>query len=175
VHKTVRNIALGAALVAGVTGAALIEIAVAGAASATVRSCAGTQLAVRHSSVDGAAGHSVLILRFRNVSSHTCSLFGYPGLDALDAHGNVMKSATRSLTGITGTHAEETIVVAPAHRASAAVEWQNFRDDGSDCPFSSSIAATPPNTTKTVQFPVAVSVCHLKVHPVVAGGTGLPG
>jgi hypothetical protein len=175
VNKTVRNCAFAAALLAGVTGAACAEVAIAGAAGAGVPSCTGGQLAVHRSAVDGAAGHSVVILRFVNVGSSSCSLYGYPGLDALDAHGSVLKSAARSLTGITGSYTEHAVVVNPGSRASAAVEWQNFSDGGGACRYSASIATTPPNTTKIVHFGVSVSVCSLKVHPVVPGGSGLPG
>lgn len=39
------------------------------------------------------------MLLFRNISAHTCSLYGYPGLDALNATGHVLAHAQRTMTG----------------------------------------------------------------------------
>jgi hypothetical protein len=115
-----------------------------------------------------------VIIRFRNVSSSTCSVFGYPGFDALRADGSVLAHATRTVHGFTGgAHAVRTIVLGPGRYASADVEWMNFNPStGGACAFSHSIATTPANTSHTVHFALAVSTCRLQVHPTVAGTTG---
>ena len=119
-------------------------------------------------------GHSNIVIRFKNVSSSACSLYGYPGLDALGSYGTVLKHAKRTVNGFTGgASSVQTIVVQPGHFASADVEWMNFNPSTSgDCQWSSSIATTPANTSDTVNFPVSVSVCELQVHATVAGKTG---
>jgi hypothetical protein len=40
------------------------------------------------------------------------------------------------------------------------------------CPFSTSVATTPANTTHTVHFAMSVSICDLQVHPTVGGTSG---
>jgi hypothetical protein len=103
------------------------------------------------------------------------TLFGYPGLDALNASGGVMRHARRTLNGYAGgtTHGLQTVRVAPGRYASASVEWMNFNPTtAGDCRFSHSIAATPANTSHTVRLDRSVSVCRLQVHPTVAGRSG---
>lgn len=165
-------------LAAAVTAAALstttLALTEAAASAAPVPACGNTALAVTHTPTQGATGHGGLALLFRNVSGHTCSLYGYPGLDALDQHGHLLAHAQRTLHGFMGgASAVQTIVIAPSHFASATVEWLNFNPVTTGaCTFSAAIATTPANTTHTVHFPVAVSLCRLQVHPTVAGTSG---
>jgi Protein of unknown function (DUF4232) len=162
--------AVAAAALAG-TGALALSVP---AGAATVAACGNATLAVSHSTPQGAAGHANVVIRFRNVGYASCSLRGYPGLDALRGNGTVLAHAQRTLNGFTGgAHALRTIVLAPGRYASADVEWMNFNPTtGGSCAFSSSIATTPPNTVHAKHFPVSVSNCRLQVHATVAGRTG---
>jgi len=162
---------------ATLTGAAVCALAVPSEASqaSSVSACGNSAVAVGASATQGATGHGNLILTFKNRSSHSCSLYGYPGLDALDRSGHVLRHAQRTLSGFTGgsTHGLRTIVLAPGRYASADVEWMNFHPTtGTACRFSAAIAVTPAGTTHTVHFGRSVSVCSLQVHPTVAGRTG---
>lgn len=164
-------------LIAGTIAAAALTAGLVtgtGPAGAAVPSCGNTSLRVNHSATQGATGHSNMVLWFRNITSSTCSLYGYPGLDALGPQGGVLAHAQRTLHGFTGgASAERTIVLTPNALASSDVEWHNFNfSTGGPCTFSSSIATTPPNTSHTVHYPVSVSVCGLEIHPTVAGSTG---
>ena len=163
------SLAAAAALAAGCV------LAVPTAASATTPACGNGSLVVTASAEQGATGHANFVLRFRNQTTHNCTLYGYPGLDALNSAGHVMAHATRTLHGFTGgsTHGLRTITVTPGHYASADVEWHtfNFTTSGS-CALSHSVAATPANTSHTVHLPRHVTVCGLQVHPTVAGMTG---
>ena len=150
-------------------------IAVPTAASAAPPACGNRAVAVSGTRTQGFAGHGAFVLLFRNKTLHTCSLTGYPGLDALNASGGVMKHARRTLTGAAGgsTQGVQTIRILPGHYASATVEWLNFDPNTAGaCAFSHSVAATPPNTGHTVQLARSVSVCRLQVHPTVAGRSG---
>ncbi len=165
--------------IAGLAVAGAVASAVVGAASspagaaAPVPSCKGALIAVSHSRPQGATGHGNVVVIFRNISQHTCSLRGYPGLDAIGRNGNVLAHARRTLHGFTGgASAVRTIVLHSWQQASSDVEWMNFRANGGSCVFSKSIATTPPNTFKTFHRPVSVSVCNLQVHPVVRGTSG---
>jgi hypothetical protein len=145
------------------------------AASAAPPACGDASIAVSATRTDSGAGHGSLVLRFRNRTAHACTLTGYPGLDALNRQGVVMKHARRTVLGYAGGSSQgvQTIRVAPGGFASATVEWLNFNPQTAGyCPFSHSIAATPPNTGHTVVRDRAVSVCRLQVHPVVAGRSG---
>lgn len=166
-------------LLAGVATAALTAAAAglqAGPASATtpVPSCTGALIAFSHGPSQGATGHGNVVLRFTNISQRTCSLRGYPGVDAVGRHGGVLGHARRTLNGFTGgASAVRTIVLHSWQSASADLEWHNFDFRTSQgCRFSASIAVTPPNTYRTFHRNLSVSVCDLQIHPVVKGTTG---
>lgn len=161
-----------AAFAAAVLGAASVN-AVASPAPA----CGNTSLAVTHTPVQGATGHGSFVLLFRNVSHSTCTLYGYPGLDALNSTGHVLAHAQRTLHGFAGgASAVTTVSVTPGGFASATVEWLNFNPVTTGaCTFSAAVATTPANTTHTVHLKVSVSICRLQVHPTVAGTSGYPG
>jgi hypothetical protein len=143
-------------------------------ASASTPACGNSSLTVTQADPEGATGHGSVILLFRNVSAHTCTIYGYPGLDALNSSGHVLAHAKRTLHGFAGGPSKETTAtLAPGKFASAVVEWMNFNPVTSGpCTISKSIATTPANTTHTVKLPVSVSVCDLQIHPTVAGANG---
>jgi hypothetical protein len=169
----IRTPVLALATLAGAAGC-LLAVPVSQAESA-VRACGDHALKVTATRTQGATGHGNLLLRFKNTTRHACTLYGYPGLDALDGSGHVLKHAKRTVSGFTGgsRHGVRTITVKPGKFASADVEWMNFNPKtGGDCKVSAKIAATPAGTGHTVRFKRAVSVCRLQVHPTVAGRSG---
>ena len=87
------TLAVGGALIAGGI------LATASDAGAATPACGNGSLAVTRAPSQGAAGHGAFWVLFRNASHTTCSLRGYPGLDALDSHGNVLAHAQRTLSG----------------------------------------------------------------------------
>jgi hypothetical protein len=169
----IRTFLAGAVAAVALTGAAVVGVATPAGAS-TPPACKGALIHVTHSRGEGAAGHANVILRFRNISQNTCTMHGYPGVDALRANGSVLRHAKRKLNGYTGgASSVKTIVLKPNHVASADLEWLNFNGStGGSCKFSKSIAVTPANTKHTVHFKVSVSKCRLQIHPTVKGRTG---
>jgi hypothetical protein len=165
-------------LVAAALGSTLLTGAVALAsvpADAATPMCGNAQIKVSHTASDGAMGHSGLTLVFKNVSAHSCGLYGYPGLDALTSTGRVLAHAQRTMLGaMGGAHTKKTVLLTPGSYASARVEWMNFDPvTSSACTYSAKIATTPANTTRTVVFRTSVSICALQVHPTVAGTSGM--
>jgi D-serine deaminase-like pyridoxal phosphate-dependent protein len=161
--------------VATVAGTAACLVAVPSSSASGVPSCGDASLTVTATAEQGATGHANFVLRFKNHTTHSCSLYGYPGLDALNASGHVLAHARRTLSGFTGgsRHGLQTVIVRPGGYASADVEWMNFNAaTGGSCRFSRSVAATPANTGHTAHLARSVSVCSLQVHPTVAGRTG---
>jgi hypothetical protein len=172
VSRSLAAAAAGTALVAGLT--ALPAQAHAAVQPAAVPACRGALIHIAHTVPEGAMGTSAMVLRFRNISQSTCSLYGYPGLDALRNNGTVLAHAKRVRDGsVGGARRIRTIVLEPNHLASASVQWYNFNPTtGGACAFSAKIAVTPANTSTTTKFPVSVSKCGLQVHPTVAGKGG---
>jgi hypothetical protein len=164
--RTTSVLAAAASIAAGV----LIASQPAGAAVA----CGNSSLTSTYSRSEGAAGHATFVLAFRNTSRSTCSIFGYPGLDAIASSGAVLAHAQRTLNGMAGgAHTETTVVLKPGQWASARVEWMSFNPStGGGCAVSASVHATPAGTSHTVNLPVSVTNCVLRVHPTVAGVSG---
>jgi hypothetical protein len=125
----------------------------------------------------GAGGHSSKVLVFTNTGPTVCRLFGYPGVAALDAGGNQIAQATRTLNGYMGGipsgKSAEAAFLSKGESASAVVEALNFNaSDGSACAAYAGILVTPPNETHTVKVPWDGGCSALQIHPVVLGTTG---
>jgi len=66
-------------------------------ASASTPKCSASDLGmwVAADQGDGAAGTIFFPLEFTNLSGHTCSLFGFPGVSATDSHGHQLGAPAR--------------------------------------------------------------------------------
>ena len=171
--SSLRNRILTVAVSAALAGGG--AVAFASAANATTPACGNSSLAVTNAPAQGATGHGSAVLLFRNVTHASCTLYGYPGLDAISSTGHVLAHATRTLSGFAGgPGVEKTITLAPLQWASAVVEWMNFNPSTSGaCTFGAAVNSTPPNTTHTVKLPIKTSICSLQIHPVQLGTDGL--
>lgn len=171
--------AVTVAAAAVLSAAALTAVAASAQAvtsgSATPR-CGNASLAVTRTYVDSGAGHSWLTLIYRNVTGHSCTVSGYPGLDAISGSGTTLAHAARTTSGYGGgTGRAKTVTVPSGGYASAVVEWLNFNGrTGGACRFSAAINTIVANTDRVHRLPVSVSVCGLQVHPTVAGTPGFP-
>ena len=170
-----RTSTLAGAALAVSAGMATALVVAAGPAAATVPACGNASLDYGITRTDGAAGTSSFVLLYRNHTSGTCSLRGYPGLDAMSSAGRVIAHATRTVSGSAGgaSHGVQTINIPPHGYASATVEWKNFNPVTSGtCRFSAGVNTTAPNTTRIVPERRSVSICSLQIHPTVLGWTG---
>jgi hypothetical protein len=115
---------------------------------------------------------------FKNTSSQTCQITGYPGVAGLDASGDQQVQATRTLNGFMGgvpTGSPPPVVtLAPDQSASATVEATDVPvGDQTTCPSYPALLITSPNTTPAVMVSVGLPGCSpLQVHPVVPGTAG---
>ena len=165
--KPVRLVLASAVAVAGIATGLVAGAGSAGAAAA----CGNSSLDYGLSRTGAFAGHSAMVLLFRNHTSVTCSLYGYPGLDAMASNGTVMAHATRTLAN--ASRPPQVINIPPGGFASATVEWANFDTETSGpCRWSAGIMETAPNTTKIVPQRRSVSICSLQIYPTVLGWTG---
>jgi hypothetical protein len=160
---------------AGVVTAAGLTAPSAAAAAATAPRCGNSLLAVTRTYTQSGAGHGWLALIYRNVTSHTCTVYGYPGLDAISSTGHVIAHATRTLSGYGSGGHLATVTIHPGGYASAGVEWLNFNPHTTRaCGFSTTVNTIVANTTAVHHVRVSVSACDLQVHPTVAGTPQYP-
>ncbi|MBE7189333.1 DUF4232 domain-containing protein [Jatrophihabitans endophyticus] len=145
--------------------ASIAVVTPAASASPAHRSrCGNSALAVTRTYVDGAAGHSYMALIYRNTSGATCTVHGFPGLDAVNGHGHVIAHAQRN-----GAHVH-TVAIRPGHFASASVEWENFNGNtGGSCAYGRTIDTIVANTSRVHHLAVRVSRCGLEVGPTESG------
>lgn len=150
--------------------------------------CRTNQLQIQPGAGGGAAGNAGLSVVFTNVGQTTCTMNGYPGVAALDSHGNQVAQAERRGTGMMGGLADATspiplVTLAPGQAGSAEIE-------GSDVPLGTattcvgypSFLITPPGDiyAVTVAVPMASDSGYggfpgcmpISVNPMVPGATG---
>jgi hypothetical protein len=102
------------------------------------------------------AGSVAEELGFRNVSTTRCTLYGYPGVAALDASGHQMEQATRNPYD----GRPKVVTLEPGRLAEALVQGS----DGSavECTaFTQTFLVTPPGMTRSTQVstkPISASI-----------------
>jgi Protein of unknown function (DUF4232) len=126
---TARRIAAIAVGVAA-TGLILATAAFATTSSAGVRTSAASAPActafglgvwVAVGQGNGAAGTIYYPLEFTNLSGHTCALFGFPGVSAVDGHGNQLGSPANW----EGTTSPRTVILAPGATAHTMLAYHD--------------------------------------------------
>jgi hypothetical protein len=171
---TVRN-RLAVLATAGVLTTAGLTATAATASAQSVPRCGNGSLTVTRTYVDSGAGHSWMALIYRNRTTRTCTVSGYPGLDAITHNGHVLAHAARTLSGYGGGGHLGRVTIRPGGYASASVEWLNFNGSTSGpCRFSAAVNTIVANTARVHRLPVSVSVCDLQVHPTVANTPQYP-
>jgi hypothetical protein len=139
--------------------------------------CKSSQLSVSATGNSG-AGHIGVILHFKNTSDTPCTLMGYPGVAGLDASGNQVVQAQRTLNGyfraLRDGQGWPVVVLTKKEPASAFVEGTDVpTGNATSCPTYPKLLVTPPNTTQSVTIDMSMPGCSpLQVHPVVPGTTG---
>ena len=138
--------------------------------------CQGSQLRIMLTLASPGLSHHGYVLLFHNRGA-ACTVSGYPGVDALSAQGHVLVRARRTKRGYLGGlkpgHLIPKVRLARGKTASALLEWvTGFQS----CPHAHSLKVTAPDAVRSVRFtPKSLGserLCHLQIHPVVAGVTG---
>jgi hypothetical protein len=161
----IRRILLWALPVVALLGAGTIGIdaAVADGAPAaatpnSVHACTNGQVVSwLNTASDGYAGGIGYELQFTNVSTHECSLFGFPGVSAVDVAGHQIGAAATQDGGV-----RHTIDVQPGATARATllvVETGNFPVSACRPVTADGLRVYAPNQTYSDVIPFPFSVC----------------
>jgi hypothetical protein len=139
--------ALGLILVGAGVAVALGPAASVSSATPAATRCHSSQLRVKLGPAGGALGHIGQLVSFENASATTCTLYGYPGLQMLNAAGRPIR--TQVLRGIAYTVPsvpERLVNIAPGHEASFDLGYDDATGYGNEsCPTSARVELTPPN------------------------------
>lgn len=163
------------AIQAGTAGGQTLRAVGAATKSAAPVRCRGTELGTTLTVAQGGLSHQGYVIEFKNRGG-ACTITGYAGVDALNAKGRRVLSATRTKSGYLGGVESGPIPkvhLAKGQTASALLEWI---DVGPPCPRARSLRITPPNAVKSVVLSPkslkAQTLCRVEIHPVVPGTTG---
>jgi Protein of unknown function (DUF4232) len=179
------------AVAAAVVGAAALAVALITpaaatssrpSAAATVPKCSAADLEVwvAADQSTGAAGTASFPLEFTNISTHTCTLFGHPGVSAISSSGRQLGSPAVWDNSV----APHTVRLAPAATGYALLSYSNVITG--NCPPANKVPAfelrvIPPDQFQSVHafWPLAACTApgqtkFLSVR-VIAPGIGLRG
>jgi hypothetical protein len=117
---------------------------------------------------------------FVNISGHTCTMYGYPGL-AIKVDGTVINAARVLGGAVPPLKSAQLVTLAPGGTAYAIAQW-SLATPGHACypTGTGAFEATAPNTTRTVVLSTAghigsKAICWgLAINPVEVGKYGLP-
>ncbi len=173
-----RRLAVGLGLA---TAAVLLPAAALASSAAPVASDAASQASACHSAqtrvwyglpADNATGHSFIQVQISNIGHSTCTFFGFPGVSALNSHGNqVGRPATHyghriSVTLQAGDTAHVVLVITNASlKCSHPVQATELR-------------VFPPGQFAAQAVPLATRACPGKsvlAVDSVHSGAGIPG
>ncbi len=114
--------------------------------------CVAGQLNVVVSYGNGAAGSIGYTNSFQNISSTTCTLFGYPGMQMLGSSGQPIQTDVIRGTSVTvPSVAERLVTLAPGGKAWFDMGYSDGTGYGYDtCPTSTLVEFTAPNDFQSI-------------------------
>lgn len=164
------GMAVVAAALIGAVGAAETEAATGSAAS--VPRCRQAQLGLAQPQSTGAAGSVRLRIVFTNVSTATCKLFGFAGMQLLNARQQPLPTyVQRGSSGVVPAEPEADVVMTPGQHGSFYAGYSDVPVGAQACKVSTSVEVTPPNDAKHFTLRLAIAPCGglLTLSPVVHG------
>jgi hypothetical protein len=128
----------------------------------TAGPCADDDLAVTNGPLESANTQRHVILSFRNTSSHSCTLVGYPGADVVTPAGGVLINVPRR-----PANAAHRLTLNPGDVATADVTaYAIDTSTGDPCPRWGNLVVTPPNGFVSHPMTVDVPICNASVSSV---------
>ncbi len=154
----------------GAAGAA--EAQASAHAAASVPRCRLSQLSLAQPKSTGAAGSVRLRFVFTNVSATTCKLFGFAGMQLLNARKAPLPTyIRRGTSSIVPPEPETDVVMTHSQHASFYAGYSDVPTGAQACRVSTWVEVTPPNDTKHFTLRLAIAPCGgiLTLSPVVHG------
>jgi Protein of unknown function (DUF4232) len=145
--------------------------------SSTSSTCQPSQLSMAVGQGSGAAGTIAESIVMTNTSTTTCTMFGYPGMQLLDANGNALPTNVvrggATFLSAAANQSPSTVTLAPGKVASFGLVYSDVPvGTQTSCPTSAKSEITPPNDTAFAVIALAISPCNggtVHVSPVYLG------
>jgi hypothetical protein len=165
----------GLAIAVLAAGGSIGGAGAANAGTAAIGKCTAADLGARLATDrgDGAAGSIYYPLDFTNLGRRTCTLYGFPGVSAVDSHGHQLgDAATRNRT--TAAHL---VVLRPGATAHTTLQWIEVANYGSGCrPVTAvELKIYPPGQRSATHAAFGLGACsrpgypYLSVAPITSG------
>ena len=124
--------------------------------------CADADLEVTNGTMESANTQRHVTLSFKNTSSHSCTLVGYPGADLVSPPGGVLINVPRR-----PANAAPHLTLNPGDVASADVTaYAIDTATGNACPRWGSLVVTPPNGFVSHRLNVDLPICTASISTV---------
>jgi hypothetical protein len=130
--------------------------------STTVPGCTGANYALSLLGTEGAAGTFEVTFGFKNTSSATCPLMGYPGIQLVAANGSNLPTTTdRGGSESFTDFAPTTVNLGPGATAYFNMAYSDVTTGTeSSCPPATTVKVIPPNTSTQLQVAAQLVVCN---------------
>jgi Protein of unknown function (DUF4232) len=184
VAATVAALAISTAAYAATSSSAASSSSTSQAGAAAIPRCTAGDLGVwiAVSQGNGAAGTIYFPLQFTNLSRHTCSLFGYPGVSALDRNGRQLGSPA-NWSSLAGARTVDLAPGATAHTLLGYHDAAVTTEPGCDPVFSTALLRVyPPDQRQATYAEFSLEACshagpiYMSVQePIVAGAGTING
>jgi hypothetical protein len=140
--------------------------------------CQPSQLQFSIGSSNGAAGTIESGLTLKNISTTTCQLDGYPGMQLFDANGNalptnVVRGGGPQLMPAIANSPPTVVVLGPQQQAGFSLSYSDVPvGSQTSCPTSAKARVTPPNDTAFAEVALKIGPCGggtIHVSPIYPG------
>jgi hypothetical protein len=132
----------------------------------TVQPCRGADLSIRRVTEDAAMGGlNTIDHAFKNISSSSCTLVGYPRFELLDKSGQVRPRGratnSRRMPGEETDHTPQVLMMLSGSEAGFRVYYNSGGAGylGKPCPLSSKVRITAPGTTRRFTLREQIRSC----------------
>jgi hypothetical protein len=162
------------------TSAAAAPTTTAGPTPATAApsTCRAADLSASFLGGQAATGHGLLGFALHNVSDHSCTSFGYPGVEFLTKSGQPLSTIPNHTTrDFFGVLPKAELTVSPGATISFRLGITHGAAASAGCTTAYAVQVIPPNDTSTlrISLPGGAYECQTTtVSPVQAGTTAYP-
>jgi hypothetical protein len=127
--------------------------------SLTPARCSSSQLALSYVGTQGATGHLEATFSLRNISARTCTLFGYPGAQMLDAGGAPVPTHLKRGNGFfpDTLATPRRVLLRPGGNAQFGLSFATNSEyvGGRPCPAATALSSVPPNAYQALHVELA--------------------
>jgi hypothetical protein len=133
-----------------------------GAPSGAPDHCSDADLTVTNGPVEAASTMRRVVVSFKNTSSNSCRLVGYPDANLVTAAGGVLVHVENR-----PALAAHVLTLAPGDVANADVEsYAVDTTTGNSCPREGTLVVTAPGDSVAHELPVALPICSATISSV---------